>query len=777
MLFKANTTGQFRNICSRLSSDSPRETETLSAGRSKEELPNECPGRRKDLLCKILGVEDQHEIDGHKAEVLTKILMYPIIFCDRVPHTIINHPNMRKHVWEMLGYSRELDTSVLFGEFLNAQYTEFQKSRQHVISKVKKVQISVNLKSFKTADTTAKYVMANTLRLDDGQAVFSCIDEGEKSKDERSTMINQLQSMVKCIKSTGVAEKVNGFVINSSSCLALCRHVEDADPSTIAFPCQLYGLKNLLKSMIQKDIRLQETLQECSKLFEVAKSRGYCSSETMERIDSWINIIGRDDPRATHSLLLCPYLLTVDKLSNQLRGIQSDSSDIGMDMNAAGAADVDHTWEQISKYSKLLEPFIYILTSLDTESPTLGQIHLMWACLTRHASVWCELLNKSDEFIPYNTQCTSQRTIEENVAQFKSSYYHPVFTLGYVLDCRLWTISHGTARPNTASLSIHEISSAKDLASSLSRTQDAANELKKLVDFGIPAYCVEDVRNVAGDVHCGCVISSDSDPDEIAAVLSVWRDVSKDFPNLSSIAESLLMMRGTCEKSTSIPSVTRWLTKSRDSSSFPHDTAQKMAELALYYRLKDNSDTDSIEQRLKPNHASVSHYFGLNTRETSDMMHRIRTRPADGDAINPSVYKTPPRTQLLSRAPHPNNSLSTPHQDGLSLGLLQLTDQRLQSDWNFGEALAGDDTLYPSIMQAKGAIQEDLKQKEKKNKEQESTRHVVQKRLVDHFPNHKADAVGLLKSTPATAPLSPLLESPNSARKKQRKALYPRSAS
>mmetsp|Transcript_10533 Transcript_10533/g.20807 ORF Transcript_10533/g.20807 Transcript_10533/m.20807 type:complete len:796 (+) Transcript_10533:136-2523(+) len=773
LLFKANTTGQFRNICSRLSSDSPRETETLSVGRSKEELPGECPVRRKDLLCKILGVQDEYEIDDRKAEVLTKILMYPIIFCDCAPHTIINHPNMRKHVWEMIGYSRELDTSVLFGEFLNAQYAAFQQSRQHGISKVKKAQISVNLKSFKNADKTAKYVMANTLRLHDGQAVFCCIDEGEKSHDERSTMINQLQSMVKCIKSAGVAEKVNGFVINSSSCVALCRHVEDADPSTIAFPCQLYGLKKLLKSIIQKDIRLQETLQECSKLFEVAKARGYCSSETIERIDSWINIIRRDDPRATHTLLLCPYILTVDKLSNQLRGIQSDSSDIGMDMNPAGAADVDHTWEQISKYSKLLEPFIYILTSLETESPTLGQIYLMWSCLTRHASVWCELLNKSDEFIPYNTQCTSQRTIEEHVAQFKSSYYHPVFTLGYVLDCRLWTISHGTARPNTASLSIHEIGSAKELASSLARTQDAAYELKKLVDFGIPAYCVEDVRNVAGDVHCGCVISSDSDPDEIAAVLSFWRDVSKDFPNLSSIAESLLMMRGTCEKSTSIPSVTRWLTKSRESSSFPHDTAQKMAELALYYRLRDNHDTDcSTEQSMKTNHASISHYFGLNTHETSDMMHRIRTRPtAAGDASNPSVYKTPPRTQLLSRAPQPNNSLSTPHQDGLSLGLLQLTDQRLQSDWNFGEAL--DETLYPSIMQAKGAIHEDLKEKEKKSKEEESTRHIVQKRLVDHFPKHKTDDV---KSTPATAPLSPLLESPNSARKKQRKALHPRSA-
>eukprot|EP00889_Picochlorum_renovo_P008814 jgi/Picre1/35844/NNA_003304.t1 len=490
-----------------------------------------------------------------------------------------------------------------------------------LISKVKKAQISVNLKSFKNADKTAKYVMANTLRLHDGQAVFCCIDEGEKSHDERSTMINQLQSMVKCIQSAEVAEKVNGFVINSSSCVALCRHVEDADPSTIAFPCQLYGLKKLLKSIIQKDIRLQETLQECSKLFEVAKARGYCSSETIERIDSWINIIRRDDPRATHTLLLCPYILTVDKLSNQLRGIQSDSSDIGMDMNPAGAADVDHTWEQISKYSKLLEPFIY-------HSNLSGD---------RIANIRTDIF---DVVMPHEA-CISMRTIEEHVAQFKSSYYHPVFTLGYVLDCRLWTISHGTARPNTASLSIHEIGSAKELASSLARTQDAAYELKKLVDFGIPAYCVEDVRNVAGDVHCGCVISSDSDPDEIAAVLSFWRDVSKDFPNLSSIAESLLMMRGTCEKSTSIPSVTRWLTKSRESSSFPHDTAQKMAELALYYRLRDNHDTDcSTEQSMKTNHASISHYFGLNTHETSDMMHRIRTRPtAAGDASNPSVYK------------------------------------------------------------------------------------------------------------------------------------------
>lgn len=769
----ANTTGQFRNICSLLSSDTAREPRTKESS-----FGGVRPIQRKDLLCNILGVEGQDDMDDHKAQVLSKILMFPIVFCDRVSQSVINHPDMRKYVWEVVGCSKELNTSVLFGDFLNAQYTAFQQSLQHSIAEVKTIQVSVNLKSFKTVDKSAKYVMANTLRLQGGKAVFCCIDEGEKSNDERTTMIHQLQSIVTCIKKADVAEKVTGFVINSSSCLALCKHVEDADPSTIAFPCQLYGLKNLLKFVIQKDIRLQETLQECSKLFEVAKARGYCSLETMERIDSWVNIIRRDEPRAVHPLLLCPYILTVDKLSNQIRWLQSDSSEIGMDVTLAGEADMDHTWEQISKYSKLLEPFIYILTTLETESPTLGQIHLMWACLTRHASVWCELLDKSDESIPYSTHCTSQRTIEKHVAQFKTSYYHSVFTLGYVLDCRLWTTSHGTARPNAASLSIDEISSAKDLASSLAHTQDAANELKKLVEFGIPAYYVEDVRQVAGDVHCGCVISSDSDPDEIAAALSVWRDLSQDFPNLSSIAQSLLMMRGTCEKSTSIPSVTRWLTKSRDGSSIPHDTAKKMAELALYYRLQDK-DTDSTGRMLDSNRCtSESRYFGLDNRETSDMMHRMREKPAAGDAINPSVYKTPPRTNLLSRAPHSNTSLTTPNQGGLSLGLLQLTDQRLQSDWNFGEALAGED-LYPSIMQAKGAIHEDLRQKQKNTTQQESTiaiRNVVQKRLVDHFPKQTSDAAGIGKSTPATAPLSPLLESPNSARKKQRKALHPRSA-
>lgn len=639
-----------------------------------------------EILTGVL--ESNAKSDTRRVLSLQKVLYWTIQHCDTVPNRIINEPFMRKYVWSVLGCREGLPNEETFKDLVDSIHREVVIERNDILNSTNACQISVNLKSYRDRSTRAvQQVMATTFRLYDGK-VFGGIC---CCKSAHGNKLEMLESLILANSRNLIdSQRVNGYVVDSSCSSELCEKIEESIPSVVAFPCQSYALKKLLNTIIQKDIYLQQMLQDCSKLYDQAEKKNLCSADLLCHVRSWTDVMRGTEARATSKLQLTPYILCIDKLRNDW-GLSSFSHKLGF------VPENEHFWTQLASYAKLLEPLVQCVAYLETSQPSLGQMHLIWHCMLRHADLWCDLVEKEKEKSSYSMNCFSTENIKKYFYDYRAKYYHPAFTLGYLLDCRLWSVSLGIARPNTGRLSYEEINEARTLASRISNHPiDVNKELTHLVQYGVKDDAIDILKNMPTSIHSGWAISDDTCPSQAHLLNQVWgistfgSKLKHEFPRLSALFRSISIMKGTAERSRSIPSVLKWLVKHRDER-LSFEMRTKIGNIALSSRILPNSEDTS----------TFLSYFGLQSSEVEETwraMNQAQGSTSDKDAkkttfIGDETCQTPSGSGLakigyeLSESRYTDSTptqrattMLTEHQDS---PLLQLTDQtnKISTTW------------------------------------------------------------------------------------------------
>lgn len=649
---------------------------------------------------------------------LQKILRWLIIYCDSVPKRIIRDELMIRFVWDVLGCRQGLPDQETLNNLVDSFYHDTVLERNNRLRSCTTCQVSINMKSFRGVDRKVEQVMVTTFRPGNGQ-VLGWIGHSNRLEGTSSDIISG--ALLENMNMLGVSTKVSGYVIESSSSSQVCRKLEELLPKAVAFPCQSYALRKLLKSMIQTDIYLQQMLQDCCKLYDEAEKKNLCSADLMCEIRSWVHLLRGNEIKTLSKIQLCPYILCIDKLRDDW-GLATFSHRL------AFSSENEHFWTQLASYAKLLEPLVHCVAYLENNQPSLGQMHLIWHCMLRHVDLWCDLVSKEKQTSTYSMNCFSTEKIKQHFYEYRNKYYHPSFTLGYLLDCRLWSVSLGIARPNTSRLSYDEINEARKLASRMSlHPNDVTKELTHLVQCGVKDDTVDIFKSMKNTIHSGWAIQNDSCPNQMVLLNKAWgidgssSTLRTSFPLLSRLFQSLSNMKGTVERSKSIPSVLKWLIKRRDNG-LSYDIANKMASIALSARIVP----DTGEQT-----SSLS-YFGIDSMEFEQARQVIHeaTWYINGDRDQEScradaLYQTPP-SQPLRRGD--DSALIASQRKGCSnvtkhraSALLQLTDQTNRSSLGWIQGLSSKQEQNEGLKAANA------------REESEKHRNLVQKNLLGDF--------------------------------------------
>lgn len=597
------------------------------------------------------------EDSGHYAkrvDSLQKILSWMIIHCDTVPKEILGDTRMSRFVWDVLGCRKGLPDQATLETFIDALYCEYVMRRNDLLRQCSTCQISVTIKSYRNAAKSVEQIMAANFRLQDGKSVFGWIG---KSSLFGETSVKNLSSMLMNNKTRSIVRgNQSGYVVDSSCSLQICQYIESCSPTTIAFPCQAYALGKLLSTMIQSDIYLQEMLQECWKIYEQAVNRNLCSADLICEVCSLEQML-RTKAWNQSKVHLCAYMLCIDKLRDDW-GVSTFSHRV------AFSPENVHFWTQLASYATLLEPFILCIASMETDEPSLGQVHSLWHDLNRHIDLWCDTIDENKKAHSYSMNCFSTGKIKQHFLNYRRRYHHPAFTLGHLLDCRLWSVSLGVARPNASLLSYDEIGKARELASRMSQhPDDVSKELTNLVQYGVKDDDVGILKKVSCAIHHKRSIQADASPKQMYLLRKAWgidgsnSTLKQCFPRLSALFSQLAIMKGTTDRSKSIPSVLRWLVKKSDRE-VPYDSAYKMACIALSCRVASG-----------PENPSAMAFMNIPRPDIEEAQKAIEnaTRNDHGQkATRQPCHTTPGITR-------DGNSL--PDGTGQNAPLLQLTDQ------------------------------------------------------------------------------------------------------
>lgn len=243
-------------------------------------------------------------------------------------------------------------------------------------------------------------------------------------------------------------------------------------------------------------------------------------------------------------------------------------------------------WNQIAMYAKLLEPIVDILCEIEYNAPTLGQMHLIWHYLSRHAVVWQELVERTNglESCSIALKCTSLHSIRTRMQRHRSAAYHPAFTLGFLLDMRMWKISNGIAKPNTSTLAKDDIVEASKLAARMFQDESAGLEVDQLVQCGIAVEEYSPVQFMSQNELRGWRIQSDGDVAVINNLTAAWKcaPLQTSLPALSSLISRFFTMRATSCRLKSMWNLMRWTVKQAD---VPDEMKMRMSVLALSNRM------------------------------------------------------------------------------------------------------------------------------------------------------------------------------------------------
>jgi hypothetical protein len=400
---------------------------------------------------------------------------------------------------------------------------------------------------------------------------------------------DQLQGIIRNIGLMNESAKVGGFVVDAGIGRELCRDLECTVPTSAAIQCQARALRGLLLDIIQSDLLLQETIQGAQKIFEFAGHHNLFSAESRKIWALRQNALKKVGARrgviefAEEILHLQNMQNAICSLINSRTMIEDPFLENGKDMQIFQSESI---WNQISMYAKLLEPIIDILCEIEYNAPTLGQMHLIWHFLSRHAVVWQELVERTNglESCSIALKCTSLHSIRTRMQRHRTAAYHPAFTLGFLLDIRMWKISNGVAKPNTSTLAKVDIVEASKLATRMFQDKAACLEIDQLVQCGVTVEQYSPVLCMSQNELRGWRIQSDGDVAVINNLTAAWKcaPLQTTLPALSSLISRLFTMRATSCRLKSMSTLMRWTVRPTDVSD---EMKMRMSVLALSNRM------------------------------------------------------------------------------------------------------------------------------------------------------------------------------------------------
>jgi len=520
-----------------------------------------------------------------KRQCVWRLMSWYILHCDLIPMKALYDTGMVQNVCAKLNCPGGFDVKYMFGPFLDSMYEACVSTRQAQIANSECFQISVNVKSFKDSSHQPRYVVADSLRLNSGIPAMGGIFNVKKLRNNKE----QLQGIMENIGLIGESAKVGGFVVDAGIGRELCRELESTLPSCAAIQCQARALRDLLFDIIQSDMLLQETIQGARKIFEFAGHHNLFAAESRTVWAQRQNALSKAGARkglvefAAEILHVQNMQNAICSLINSRTMIEDPFLENGKDMQIFQSESI---WNQISMYAKLLEPIIDILCEIEYNAPTLGQMHLIWHYLSRHAVVWQELVERTNglESCSIALKCTSLHSIRTRMQRHRSAAYHPAFTLGYLLDIRMWKISNGIAKPNTSTLAKDDIVEASKLASRMFQHESAGLEVDQLVQCGIIIDQYSHILFMSQNELRGWRIQSDGDVALINNLTDAWKStpLQTSLPALSSLVSRLFTMRATSCRLKSMSNLMRWTVKQTDASD---EIKMRMSVLALSNRM------------------------------------------------------------------------------------------------------------------------------------------------------------------------------------------------
>ena len=520
-----------------------------------------------------------------KRQCVSRLMSWYILHCDLIPMKALYDSRMVQNVCAKLNCPGGFDVKYMFGPFLDSMYETCISTRQAQIANSECYQISVNVKSFKDSSNQPGYVVADSLRLNSGIPVMGEIFRTRKLINSRE----QLQAIISNVGLINESVKVGGFVVDAGIGRELCRELECTVPNSAAIQCQARALRGLLLDIIQSDMLLQETIQGARRIFEFAGHHNLFSAESRKVWSLRQNVLRKTGARrglmefAADILHVQNMQNAICSLINSRTMIEDPFLENGKDMQIFQSESI---WNQISMYAKLLEPIIDILCEIEYNAPTLGQMHLIWHYLSRHAVVWQELVERTNglESCSIALKCTSLHSIRTRMQRHRRAAYHPAFTLGFLLDIRMWKISNGVAKPNTSTLAKDDVVEASKLAIRMFQDKAAGLEIDQLVQCGILVEQYSPVLFMIQTELRGWRIQSDGDVAVINNLTAAWKcaPLQTSLPALSSLISRLFTMRATSCRLKSMSNLMRWTVKQTDVSD---EMKMRMSVLALSNRM------------------------------------------------------------------------------------------------------------------------------------------------------------------------------------------------
>lgn len=539
--------------------------------------------------------ESPNKVDGIRVRAcMERLMSWYICYCDMVPMKALYDVRMLKHVFSKLDAPEGPPVERMLGPVLSTLYDSFEKERLKIVSNRKHVeyQVLVNIKSYRLMDGEVGKVAALSMRMDNGVGVVGDIEDlGQHTSvshwlwkalnDTRDHSVGGSSRFWDSVK-----HHVRGLVLDAGINRDVHHAVEEAFPSAIVFTCQARAVNMLLKSIINNDMLLQETILESRKIYEYAVQKCLLSPGSKA-------IMAKRRGALCHAAKpnMCTFaleLLEVDKIQGSIKSFAKSSTleeyadHVIVQPNDAKLTS-DAVWIQISMYAKLLEPVVDILCVLEQDEPTLGQIHLIWDFLSRHGQVWHDLVLRTNGLESCTRRCASLHTIQDTIRQYRMMYHHPIFTLGYLLDSRLWKISNSMAKPDTSTLSNADIKRANAIANKILGNGGDAG-LGNLVHHGMKVSQDSNLLAISRDVLYGWRIPSDSN----AVSIQKMRDVHYEpgFQLLMEIvADTIWTMHATSNRNPRLKSCLKWMIKGRDPL-ISAEQARMMAMTAVHHAMQ-----------------------------------------------------------------------------------------------------------------------------------------------------------------------------------------------
>lgn len=550
------------------------------------------------------------EVEKKKSILLVDILRWYIYHCDLIPLKALYSTPMLKGAFTWLGCPDGVDKGELLGPMLNHMYETFVSQRRTEIHTSQTYQVVITVKSFKDNSKHPSYVMMVAFRSFEGKAVVGTVYKEVKGP---AALTNQLQVIEAQIAALPVPI---GIIVDADQGIQVCQGLHTAQPGLVTLVCQARAIRDLLKHIIDTDLMLQETILRARILYAYASEHGLLSIEQQELVKKRKRAISRLGRPGMVEFSM--ELIEVDKINVLVKNhvtsfaIQDDvQAEIESLREIASSSSL---WEQILMYSKLLEPIVKILCTVEHEGSTLGQMHLIWHYLVNHAQIWVDMISRSQQTeSDAILRCTSLQTIVQKVKDSRVSAYHPVFTIAYLLDARLWKIRNGIGKPKTHTVTSEDLDLARGYASSL-QSAGAQADIDKLLEYGVPIGRGDPLHLLLRDVLYGWKIPSDTNMKSVSKLLASWTGtLSIMLPNLLHLTIKLLGLRATACRSQGALSMMKWF--ATNTEDIDEESQMKMTILAVDRKFKIADKPFCKEAFSQTPKSMFLDYFGLDEND------------------------------------------------------------------------------------------------------------------------------------------------------------------